>query len=164
MNRLACLLATSALVLTACADTEGEDRSGPDVIVGDDKADGAAGVELVGFLSPTTPVDGVVGPATPRVAYLYYAAPGTKVDVEVTHGGSATGLDTMMKVYGPRDSAGAYPITVAEDDDAGYGKLSKVSGKAMSTGGFYLVEVTTKAPLTAAAKFRLALPGRSFPE
>jgi 5'-nucleotidase (lipoprotein e(P4) family) len=161
MPALARLLATTATVfLTACADTtdDGEDRSGPAIIVGDeDKADGATGVELVGFVAPAAPVENLITTSTPRVAYLYYAAAGTKVDVEVTRTGSASGLDTVLKVYGPRDATGAYPTKLGEDDDAGYGKLSKLTGKTMPAAGFYLVEVTTKTAVTAPAKFRLAV-------
>ena len=54
MLRLAYLLATSSLLL-ACAGSTGDDTGGDaDIIVGEDKADGVPGVELTGFLSPST--------------------------------------------------------------------------------------------------------------
>jgi 5'-nucleotidase (lipoprotein e(P4) family) len=160
MTRLAYLLATSTLLIAACTTVE-DDGADADIIVGEDKADGVPGVELLSFLATTSPIDGAVAPGAARVGYLFYAAAGTKVDLEVTQAGSASGLDTVMKVYGPRGVDGKYAATGIEDDDAGYGKLSKLSGKTMpianQPGGFYLVEVTTKTAPTEPKKFRLAL-------
>jgi 5'-nucleotidase (lipoprotein e(P4) family) len=157
MKRLAYLLAT--LASTACTgETDDGDRTGVDVIVGDeDKADGATGVELTGWLAVGTPTNGTVSPQVPRIAYLFQAAAGTKVDVEVTQAGTAAGIDTIVKVYGPRNSDGSYPVKIAEDDDAGYGKLSKVSGRDVPGAGVYLVEVTLKTAPTEPKNFRLAL-------
>jgi 5'-nucleotidase (lipoprotein e(P4) family) len=138
------------------------DGTDADIIVGDDdeKADGVPGVELLTSLGPTAPIDGLLGPAAPRLGYVFYVATGTQIDLEITHAGSATGLDTVLKVYGPRMSDGSYPLTDAEDDDSGYGKLSKISGRRLHSagpGGYFLAEVTTKAPISEAKKFRIAL-------
>jgi len=74
----------------------------------------------------------------------------------VTQAGSKQGLDTLLKVYGPRLSDGSYPKTL---DDAGFGKLSKIKGLAISIPGFYLVEVTNgpSAAPAVSAKARLKL-------
>ena len=157
MIRLAALLATTTS-LFACAATDGDFGDDADIIVGEDKEDGVPGVELAGFLPPDAPVDGVMTPSLNRLGYLVYAAPGAKVDLEVTRAGSSTGLDTVLKVYGPRASDGTYPSTDISDDDAGYGPLSKLTGKSLpGAGGFYLVEVAAKTAPTATKNFRLAL-------
>lgn len=160
MQRLAYLLATSSvLVASACAGSTGDDTgSDADIIVGEDKADGVAGVELTGFLSPSTPVDGTLTATGARLGYLVYAPTGTKVSLEVTHAGSATGLDTTLKVYGPRAVDGTYAATDVSDDDSGYAKLSKITSHSLpGAGGFYLVEVAAKAAPTEPQKFRLSL-------
>jgi len=69
---------------------------------------------------------------------------GAQVKLEVTHLGSSPSLDTGMFVYGPRQADGGYgTAALAQDDDAGYGKLSKVSSLALTLGGDYLVVVST---------------------
>ena len=95
----------------------------------------------------------------PRRGYVFYAAEGTKVSLETTQAGSSAGLDTVIKVYGPRLADGTYPKTLATDEDAGYGKLSKISGLAITIPGFYLAEVSFGATATAAdgKKTRLKL-------
>ena len=156
-------LILSALVLAptllGCAETATED-GGADLAGQDDKGDAVPGIEVQARLRPTAAVDAVLTAAVPRPGYVFYAAEGTKVTLEVTHGGSDAGLDTKLVVYGPRLADGTYPKTVATDDDAGYGKLSKVKDLAISIPGFYLVELTTGAsamPLTAPAKARLQI-------
>jgi 5'-nucleotidase (lipoprotein e(P4) family) len=157
MIRLAALLAT-CFTLFACTTAEGEFGDDADIIVGEDKEDGVPGVELTGFLAPDAPVDGVMTPSLHRIGYLVYAASGAKVDLEVTRAGSSTGLDTVLKVYGPRASDGTYPSTDLTDDDAGSGPLSKLTGKSLpGGGGFYLVEVAAKTAPTATKTFRVAL-------
>jgi 5'-nucleotidase (lipoprotein e(P4) family) len=59
----------------------------------------------------------------------------------VTQSGSSRELDSTLEVYGPRDASGRYVTGVAQDDDAGWGKLSKASGRA-SDDGFYLAIVS----------------------
>jgi 5'-nucleotidase (lipoprotein e(P4) family) len=94
---------------------------------------------------------------------VFYAAEGTKVSAEVTQAGSSAGLDTVLKIYGPRLADGTYPKTVATDEDAGYGKLSKVSAVGITIPGFYLAEVSFSPNATAAdakkARFKLTCDG-----
>jgi 5'-nucleotidase (lipoprotein e(P4) family) len=138
------ILVASVLVvvpLVACTDTGIQGEDGPADIQGEEKADGAPGIEVTARIKPGT-TDAVLTTSVPRLGYVFYAAENAKVSLEITHSGSTTGLDTLVKIYGPRLADGTYPKTLASDDDAGYGKLSKISGLAISTGGFYLAEVT----------------------
>jgi hypothetical protein len=69
---------------------------------------------------------------------------GAQVKLEVTHLGSSMYLDTGLFVYGPKNASGSYGTTVlAQDDDAGYGQLSKVAGVTLAQGGEYLVVVSS---------------------
>jgi 5'-nucleotidase (lipoprotein e(P4) family) len=157
-TRLASALATS-LALAACTDAGPVDTDRGDGvdILGEDKADGVPGVELVARLAPGT-LDGALTASVPRVAYVFPATAGAVVSLEVTQAGTATGLDTVLRVHGPRNPDGTYTSTVATDDDAGYGKLSKLASVALPAAGFYLVEVAPGgAAPTSTKKFRLRL-------
>jgi 5'-nucleotidase (lipoprotein e(P4) family) len=94
---------------------------------------------------------------------VFYAAEATKVSLEVTQGGSTPGLDTVLKVYGPRLADGTYPKTLATDEDSGYGKLSKIRDLTITIPGFYLAEVSFGEAATAAdgkkARLKLACNG-----
>ncbi|WP_240359602.1 hypothetical protein [Pyxidicoccus trucidator] len=81
---------------------------------------------------------------------------GAQVKLEVTHLGSSMYLDTGLFVYGPRQANGSYgTVALAQDDDAGYGQLSKVSSLALAQGGDYLVVASTGTG--AGKQFRLQL-------
>ncbi len=81
---------------------------------------------------------------------------GAQVKLEVTHLGSSMYLDTSLFVYGPRQANGSYGTTpLAQDDDAGYGQLSKLPSLALAQGGDYLVVVSTGTG--AGKQFRLQL-------
>lgn len=87
-------------------------------------------------------------------SFSLHAAAGAQVKLEVTHLGSSMYLDTGLFVYGPRDASGTFGTTVlAQDDDAGYGKLSKISSLTLTQGGEYLVVVSTGTG--AGKQFRL---------
>ncbi|MCY1083685.1 hypothetical protein [Archangium lansingense] len=65
------------------------------------------------------------------------------VSLEVTHLGSSMYLDTGLFVYGPKNASGSYGTTVlAQDDDAGYGQLSKLASVPLTQPGEYLVVVS----------------------
>ena len=150
-----------ASIVTACTASGEPEDGGADINGDEEKADGAQGIEVSGRLRPGT-VDMKLTTAVPRPGFIFYAAEGTKVTLEVTHGGTAAGLDTQLKIYGPRLSDGSYPKTLATDDGAGYGKLSKVKDLAISIPGFYLAEVTSPAappPDGAAARLKLSCTG-----
>jgi 5'-nucleotidase (lipoprotein e(P4) family) len=154
------LLLTS--LLTACADDSLVDGDGADIQGDEEKADGTPGIEVTARVKPGT-VDAALSASVPRRGYVFYAAEGAKVSLEVTQGGSSAGLDTIVKVYGPRLADGTYPKTVASDEDAGYGKLSKVSGVTISIPGFYLAEVSFSPNATPAdgkrARLKLSCDG-----
>jgi hypothetical protein len=83
-----------------------------------------------------------------------HVAAGSQVKLEVTHLGSSMYLDTGLFVYGPRQANGSYGTTLlAQDDDAGYGQLSKVPSVTLSQGGEYLVVVSSGSG--AGKQFRL---------
>ena len=94
-----------ASIVTACTADGGLEGEAADINGEEEKADGAQGIEVTARLRPGT-VDAKLTTATPRPGYIFYAAEGTKVTLEVTRGGTAAGLDTQLKVYGPRLSDG----------------------------------------------------------
>jgi len=67
----------------------------------------------------------------------------SQIILEVTHAGSSMYLDTGLFVYGPKNASGSYGTAVlAQDDDAGYGQLSKLPAVNVVQGGEYLVVVS----------------------
>lgn len=140
------LLLSSLLV--ACADDGTLDGEGADIQGEDEKADGTAGIEVTARVKPGS-VDAALSVKVPRRGYVFFAAEGSKVSLETTQAGSSAGLDTQLKVYGPRLADGTYPKTLAADEDAGYGKLSKIKDLTITIPGFYLVEVSYGATATA---------------
>ncbi|RKG48453.1 hypothetical protein D7X30_40800 [Corallococcus sp. AB011P] len=90
------------------------------------------------------------------LSFSFNVAAGARVSLEVTHLGSSMYLDTGLFIYGPKNASGSYGTTVlAQDDDAGYGQLSKVASLTLAQGGEYLAVVSTGTG--AGKKFRLAL-------
>ncbi len=158
------LVSTLLLGSTLLACTEGglEDDGGADLAGQDDKGDAVPGIEVQSRLEPGT-VDLTLTTATPRPGFVFYAAEGSKVSLEVTHAGTVNGLDTLLKIYGPRLADGSYPKTLATDEDSGYGKLSRVKDLSISIPGFYLVEVTygaaTMPAASATARLKLTCNG-----
>ncbi|WP_164020757.1 hypothetical protein [Pyxidicoccus trucidator] len=79
---------------------------------------------------------------------------GSQAKLEVTHLGSSMYLDTGLFVYGPKNASGSYGTAVlAQDDESGYGQLSKLASVAFAQGGEYLVVVSTGTG--AGKQFRL---------
>ncbi|HZI06043.1 MAG TPA: hypothetical protein VEZ71_18580 [Archangium sp.] len=101
--------------------------------------------------------------AHPQYLSFSFQAPASRwVKLEVTHLGSSMYLDTGLFVYGPRRADGSYGTTVlAQDDDAGYGQLSKVASLTLPQDGEYLVVVSTGTG--AGKQFRLQLDDLSLP-
>ncbi len=159
------LLLTSLLLspsLIACTEDGFGEEGGADLAGQDEKGDAIPGIEVQARLKPGT-VDTKLTTAVPRPGFVFFAAEGAKVSLEVTQGGSSQGLDTVLKVYGPRLADGSYPKTLATDEDAGYGKLSKIRDLTLTYGGFYLVEIApgaASAPITdAKARLKLSCTG-----
>jgi len=158
------LLSTLLLAptITACTEDGFGEEGGAELAGQDEKGDAIPGIEVQARLAPGT-VDTKLTTAVPRPGFVFFAAEGAKVNLEVTQGGSTQGLDTVLKVYGPRLADGTYPRMVATDEDAGYGKLSKIRDFNVTYGGFYLAEVTggaASAPITdAKARLKLSCTG-----
>lgn len=91
------LLSFTCVALTACADLPVTGDDGAADIQGEDKLDGGPGIEVTARLRPGT-VDAVLTTDVPRLGYVFYAGENSKVTLEVTHGGSDAGLDTLLKV------------------------------------------------------------------
>ncbi|QRK04947.1 PPC domain-containing protein [Archangium violaceum] len=111
---------------------------------------------------PTTPASGNMGTRFPYTrpvavggsvqsdcsltpgydAYTLQVPAGSQLKLELTHLGSSMYLDTGLFLYGPRDATGSHGSAVeAQDDDSGYGELSKVNVVSLTKGGEYLVVV-----------------------
>lgn len=76
--------------------------------------------------------------------YTLAARPGAVVTLDVTQRGSSRGIDTTLFVYGPRVEEGGYgTAAIAHDDDAGWGRLSRLTALELTEGGTYLVVVGT---------------------
>ncbi|NBD09822.1 hypothetical protein [Corallococcus silvisoli] len=116
-------------------------------------------VDSTAFLGPVGLNDSVQTRFTANPQYLSFnfkVAAGAQVRLEVTHLGSSMYLDTGLFIYGPKDASGSYGTTVrAQDDDAGYGELSKVNSLTLAQGGEYLAVVSTGTG--AGKQFRLYL-------
>ncbi len=94
---------------------------------------------------------------SPQYFSFSFTVPGgTGAKLEVTHLGSSMYLDTGIFLYGPKQANGSYgTMVLAQDDDAGYGQLSKLAGVAVTTPGEYLVVVSSGSG--AGKRFRLQL-------
>ncbi|MFY2557170.1 hypothetical protein ACN469_06025 [Corallococcus terminator] len=74
--------------------------------------------------------------------YTLQANAGAQLALEVTHLGSSMYLDTGLFLYGPKDASGSYGAALhAQDDDSGYGTLSKIGLVTVPKTGEYLVVV-----------------------
>ncbi|WP_163989446.1 hypothetical protein [Pyxidicoccus caerfyrddinensis] len=90
------------------------------------------------------------------LSFGFSVRPGAQVKLEVTHLGSSMYLDTGLFVYGPRRADGSYGgAALAQDDDSGYGQLSRVDALTLAQGGDYLAVVSTGTG--AGKQFRLQL-------
>jgi hypothetical protein len=134
----------AALTASACADAA-PDKQASSPALPDGKADAA-------WLSPAAPLGlGTEGAVSGRFSrddvffgHDLTVRPGAQIDLEVTRTGSARALDTVMYVFGPvGDDDGWQSLPVGDDDDGGYGRLSKLSGLTLREGGVYRVVVTT---------------------
>lgn len=160
--RRAMRLATPLVLLlaSACDSTAaGPMGGGAEVIDGDeDKGDAVTdGVEVTDWLTTQQPAASAFSSATTRRGFIFFATEGSEVGVEVTQSGTASGLDTVLRIHGPRSFKGTYDATLAEDDDGGFGKLSRVQGVGIPADGFYLAEVAIAAPPTTSKTVRVAL-------
>jgi len=154
-----------ALLATACGPT--------DVLLDEDSTDAVAQGVLYAppppasgnILDTTTYMGSVAVPGSVQTRFTtnpqyfsfgFQARAGAQLKLEVTHLGSSMGLDTGLFVYGPRNANGSYGTAVlAQDDDAGYGQLSKIAGVTLPAQGEYLAVVSAGAG--SGKQFRLQL-------
>jgi hypothetical protein len=68
---------------------------------------------------------------------------GAIVTLDVTQRGSSRSVDTTLFVYGPETGDGFGSSAIASDDDAGWGRLSRLTRLALTPGGSYLVVIGT---------------------
>lgn len=135
-------LALLVLPLAACeaADTATEPAALP---VLDAKADAADRVVLRAALDLGAPVTGAFTRDLEFHGYPLSVAPGAVVTLEVTQKGSSRALDSTLFVFGPKGSDGFPDAALAFDDDAGWGRLSRLRDLPLKAGGEYLVVVGT---------------------
>ncbi|WP_163780926.1 hypothetical protein [Myxococcus vastator] len=156
----------SALLLGACNPTELTDEGGAElgareqgVLYPPPAPPSGNIVDATAFMGPLALGGSVQTQFTTQPQYLSFAfsvAAGAQVKLEVTHLGSSMYLDTGLFVYGPKDASGSYGTTVvAQDDDAGYGQLSKLASLSLPQGGEYLAVVSTGTGV--GKRFRLQL-------
>ncbi len=153
------LLALPVALAAACdGSAAGGAGGGADVIIGEEgKADATDGVEVTDWLTTAAPASSALTATTKRRGFVFFATEGAQVSVEVTQSGTASGLDTVLKIHGPRTWKGTYDATLDEDDDDGFGKLSRLSGVTIPSEGFYLAEVAAVAEPTSSKSVRVAL-------
>ncbi|MET0405620.1 MAG: hypothetical protein ABW123_24590 [Cystobacter sp.] len=102
----------------------------------------AATVSAAGAVSVGGAVQAACGNRPGYDGYTLQAAAGTQVKLEVTHLGSSMYLDTGVFLYGPKDASGRYGEAVLfQDDDSGYGELSRISVATLPQAGEYQVVV-----------------------
>ncbi|MBV8760016.1 MAG: hypothetical protein JO257_22185 [Deltaproteobacteria bacterium] len=137
----------ATVLLFGCSAIQVDDGGPADIAGEGGKQDGGPGIDVQKRIEPGTQ-DAVLSIADPRLGYVFYAAEDSDVTLEVTHGGTDMGLDTLLKLYGPRLQNGQYIKTFATDEDSGYGKLSRIKKFHIPVTGFYLVELTFGAAAT----------------
>ena len=134
----------ATLGLTACGDEAPKGAAPTPDLTG--KADVADHVVVRGAL-PWGDEPGVTGAFVEDLSYEAWTLavrPGAELTLDVTRKGSSSKLDTTLFVFGPRDAQGSYGTTaLAFDDDAGWGRLSRLTDLTLAAGGEYLVVLGT---------------------
>ncbi len=131
-----------------CGDPEGAEEASKGALlappVGAGKADVGARVTDQGALAYGEAVAGEFTGDLEFHGYTLRAKAGAVVTLEVTQKGSSRNLDTSLFVYGPRNGAAGFGETArAFDDDAGWGRLSRISSLRLDEAGEYLIVVGT---------------------
>ncbi|RKG69392.1 hypothetical protein D7W79_33000 [Corallococcus exercitus] len=99
-------------------------------------------MNYLGTLSVGGAVSSNTGTTAAYEGFKLTVAAHTQVALEVTHLGTGVGVDTGLFVYGPKDANGSYGTRVLfQDDDSGYGELSKIPLATLDDAGEYLVVV-----------------------
>ncbi|NOK18732.1 hypothetical protein [Corallococcus carmarthensis] len=99
-------------------------------------------MNYLGTLSVGGAVASNTGTTAAYEGFKLTVAAHTQVALEVTHLGTGVGVDTGLFVYGPKDANGSYGTRILfQDDDSGYGELSKIPLATLDDAGEYLVVV-----------------------
>lgn len=89
--------------------------------------------------------------------YTFSGAKGAKIDVTLA-GDATEDPDTVLRIYGPRSSAGFTGRELAKDDDGGEGRSSKLSAFELPADGEYLLAASCKGGVRCDdKKYTLAL-------
>lgn len=139
------LVLLSLAGLAACAsDTDGGPLVQPPLV--DGKADVGDRVVDRGPLGYGTE-NAVSGEFTEDLefhGYFLQSRAGAVVTLDVTRTGSSRNLDSALFVYGPRtEEAGFGTDAITFDDDAGWGRLSRIRSFLFEAQGEYLVVIGT---------------------
>lgn len=99
-------------------------------------------MNYLGTLNVGSAVSSNTGTTAAYEGFKLTVAAHTQAALEVTHLGTGVGVDTGLFVYGPKDANGSYGTRILfQDDDSGYGELSKVPLATFDKAGEYLVVV-----------------------
>jgi hypothetical protein len=129
-----------AMSLTACLGGGDDDAVVPDLAGG--KADVIDQVDDLGDLQLGVGQPGAFTEDLEFHGYHLSVRDGARLRVEITQLGTAKKLDTTLFVYGPGQGGSFGTEALAFDDDAGWGKQSRLTGLTLE-GGEYLVVVGT---------------------
>jgi len=131
----------------ACADTVTADRSedsSPMLMSPvDEKGDLSTSVRFKGRLRWERPSESTLEGMFEFHTYFFEVRTPAEISLEITHLGSASGLNTSLFLYGPESLGGGIGPLLASDDDSGYGRLSMLAAVQIPQGGRYNVVVGT---------------------
>ena len=137
-------LAALTSLAGACADDDRGALVDPAVVDGKaDASDRVTKLGAVGFGAPGA-VTGAFVEDLEWHGYTLAVRPDALVTLDVTQKGSSRSVDTTMYLYGPMNASGGYGVSAtAFDDDAGWGRLSRLKKQRLA-GGEWLVVVGTR--------------------
>lgn len=140
VNKWMCVFAALGAIACTSGESDGGDLVLPPSPGG--KAD-SLGMHDRGFLEYGERAQGAFEADLQFETYEFFGGEGALVDIEVTQRGSSRGLDTTLFLYGPREN-GEWPASsLMQDDNDGWGDLSKLGNVEIRKEGFYLVVIGT---------------------
>ncbi len=145
------------LILANCGETKE-----PYSFADPDKSDGLGSqVVTLGELPMDGEVSGRFESDGQFDGYHFEAKAGAVITLDNSHRGSASRLDSVMAIYGPRNSNGDFGSVIrAEDDDSGWGRHARIKNFTVPETGEYLVVMGTYLGLDR-GQYRLTLACQS---